>query len=1167
MKKNYLYLLVAFSFTINLFSQEKTWVDMMSDPNANFYDVQKAFYEYWKTHDSTEKGNGYKPFKRWEHFVQHRVYPTGDLKQLQLTPINFQKWLDNENSANQNSNAKFNQNMQTASATWTAIGPMGAMTGSANGLPRKAGRDNFVTIHQTNTLTMWVGAPAGGLWKTTNGGNTWTTATDNLSVIGASDLAYDPTNANILYLATGDGDAGDTPSIGVLKSTDGGTTWNSTGLTFAVANGYRIRRLIINPSNPQILLAATNGGMYRTTNGGANWSSVTATNLNMYDVEFKPGNPNIVYATSNTAFYKSTNGGASFTVISSGIPTSGANRLAVAVTPQATGYVYVLRSNTSSAFGGLYRSTNDGTNFTLMSSSPNILGNSCNNTSSGGQGWYDLALAVSPINANEVVIGGVNHHRSTNGGANWTCIGCWNSTASNPPYVHADVHDLDYAPNGTLFSANDGGIYRYTGTAWTDITQTRNIAQIYKIGTSALSTARWMTGHQDNGSNLYTGSSYIARYAGDGMDCFIDRTNDNNLFCETYNGNHLKSTNGGNSWTGATTGITQGGLWVTPWKQDPVSSNVLYSGRTTLFKSTNQGTSWSALSATGGSGGIIEFAIAPSNNQVIYVLHATSIRKTTNGGSSWTNVTSTLPLTSVNPEFIVIKPTDPNTAWVVCSGYSNGNKVFKTTNGGSSWTNVSANLPNIPANCAVYEPGSNDMIYVGMDVGVYYRDNSMGTWTLYNQGLPNVPLADMEISPANPTKIRAATYGRGVWEVDVYAAAPPVTTFSIAAANYCSKNNLQFNSNSTNGATAWSWTVTPSAGVIINTSTSQNPTIYFTNSGNYQVAVQASNSAGPGNISSQNINVLASPNINIGTSTNNICAGTTVTLTATGATSYSWSNGGGSSSSATFAPSSTTIYSVTGTTSPCSATQTISINTTALPNVLIGGSTFICNGTSATLNVTGATTYTWNNNSNATSIVVSPTVNTTYSVTGTGSGNCKNTDTHLVTVLPKPNVQASVSSTIICQGETATLTASGANSYTWNPGNLVGPSVIAGPASNTTYTVTGKDNSGCENTAIITLNVSTCTGLVKINNQLVNYRVFPNPTKDDVIFSLMTDTEVDLAIEVIDVTGKIITNKAITFNKNSREVKFDVSSISNGVYYMVLKQNDKALETIKLIKE
>jgi len=1075
--------LIVFTFLFgSLLAQQNQsatdWIEMKSR-GANFYEIQKAFNNYWRDKDIDAKGIGYKPFKRWEYMVEPRVYPSGDLSLLGQNDANFKAFLEN-NPTSITTGKLVNSNSQIASTTWTAIGPMGAMTGSAtNGLPRKAGRDNFITFHPTNANTFWVGAPAGGLWQTTNGGTSWTTNTDNLTVIGCSDLAIDPTNTNIMYLATGDGDAGDTRSTGVLKSTDGGATWAATGLSNAVSNYFLIRRLIINPTNPQVLIAATNAGIYRTANAGTNWAQVST--VNAYDVEFKPGDPNTVYATSNTAFYRSTNGGTSFTAISNGIPTTGANRLAIAVTAADPNYVYVLRSNTSSAFGGLYRSVTSGTAFTVMSTTPDVLANSCAGTTGSGQGWYDLAVAASPLNKDEVVVGGVNHWRSVNGGTNWTNIGCWNSTVANPPYVHADVHDLEYTSTGTLYSANDGGIYRYTGTAWTDITSTRNIAQIYRIGTSAISANKWITGHQDNGSNIYNGTTYNASYPGDGMDCFIDRTNDNNMFTSTPNGGYVRSTNGGASWSSATSGLTGGTYWVSPWKQDPITATTIYGSRTNLWKSTNLGVSWTMLAAIPGNTaqGVIEFAIAPSNNQVIYVIHgSTGVYKTTNGGTSWAAVNTGLPTGSAQAEFIAIDPTDPTNAWVVFSGYSAGNKVFMTTNGGTSWTNVSTNLPNLPANCIVYEPGSNDRVYVGMDVGVYYKDNSGTNWTLYNSGLPNTPISDLEISPASPTKLRAATYGRGVYEVDLApATVAPVSLFTYSG-SICTGIAKVFNDASTNMPTSWSWSVTPSAGVTINTSSSQNPTITITNSGTYTVSMMATNGAGPGNISSQTLAVTATPTVAITNSVQTICSGASATITASGATTYSW-NTGSTSSALNVTPSSTTVYSVTGYNGTCvSQLKTATVNVNITPTVNVNNAS-VCNGNPAILTASGATSYSWSTGATSSSISVTPAVTTVYTVTGTSNG-CPNTKTATVTVNTTPTVAITGSVQSICSGNSATITASGATTYSWNTGGT-SANIAVSPVATTVYSVTGYNGSCSSAVKTATINVTT-TPTVAVNS-------------------------------------------------------------------------------------
>ncbi|MFN6037513.1 MAG: VPS10 domain-containing protein, partial [Bacteroidota bacterium] len=684
------------------------------------------------------------------------------------------------------------------------------------------------------------------LWITTNGGTSWTTNTDQLSVIGCSDIAIDPTNPSTLYLATGDGDASDSYSVGVLKSTDGGLTWNTTGLNWTVNQGRTISRLIIDPTNPQILLAASSVGVWRTANGGTNWTQTSTTPVN--DIEFKPGATATVYATG-TRFIKSTNNGVSFTQITSGLPANTAvDRMSVAVSAANAAYVYVLAGNaTDNGFNGVYRSVNDGTSFTTMATTPNLMGWSNNGSDVGGQSWFDQGLAVSPTNANEVLVGGVNVWRSTNGGTSWTIYGHW--TGSGAPFIHADIHALEYNSAGTIYAGCDGGIFKRNATTWQDLSVGMNIAQIYRVGLSANATTPnlMITGHQDNGTNRYNGTTWAQVMGGDGMDCFIDRTNNNVMYGEQYNGDLNRSTNGGTNWTSIISGLTGTGAWMTPWHQDPSVANTIYVGYQQLFKSTNQGTSWTQVAGTmTGTSSIVEFAIAPSNNQVIYVIKGNALFKTTNGGAAWTNITTGLPTTSAAMTNLAVDPTDPNNVWVTFSGYSAANKIFVTTNGGTNWTNISTGLPNIPCNAVCFSPGStNDAIYVGMDVGIYYRDNATNTWSPYFTGMPRCKISDLEVY-APTGKLRAATFGRGVWEVDLYnpGTAAPVAAFASSTQSICPGQTINFTDQSSFSPTSWSWSVSPTAGVTITTTTSQNPTMTFANAGTYTVTLVATNANG-----------------------------------------------------------------------------------------------------------------------------------------------------------------------------------------------------------------------------------------------------------------------------------------------------------------------------------
>ena len=762
------------------------WRLRNQNKNANFYDIQKDFYKYWQGKEIT-KGNGYKVFKRWETLTKPRVFPSGDLSIINSTYPNFVAWKRNNRDL-------FDQS-GTRAGNWTHVGPPSRPTGYDAGV----GRVDFVRFDPTNSNTMYVSTPDGGLWKTTNGNATlpnWSSNNDYLGVIGCSDLAIHPTTPSTMYLATGSWES-DKKSIGILKTMDGGATWTPTALTFSISDGFVIRRLIMDPTNPLIMLAATDGGVYRTTDGWVT-QNITSLNLNynISDIKFKIGDPNTLYASGKTGlnsniFWKSTNNGINWSPVTSVLPPSSeTSRVIIGLSAANTNCVYVLAGNENHGYKGLYRSMDSGATFATQSTSPNILSGDYPPAGNSGQAAHDLAIAVSPVNINLVTVGGVSSFRSTDGGVNWSIFTYWYGTdPMNPggtpgiaPYVHADIQSFEYLPGSstTLFATCDGSISRTTdnGLTWTDISNDLQIAQQTDVALSS-DDAVMITGLQDIGNIKNTNGVWTYIGGGDGESAFIDRTNNLNIVTSDPNGTHRLSVDGGiNQHTLNGNGIPEGTLFFSPIIQDPNVSTTCYAGgRADLYKSTNYLDAvtnthlWTSIGTPQGTGGIIRFAIYPSNSMIIYTLKENAVSKTTDGGANWTDVTGTLPLATIYPTNIAISNTDPNKLWIVFSGYNASNKVFKTTDGGVSWINVnSASLPNIPINTIVYRNNDlNDAVYIGADIGVFYFDNSNPNWIPYFNDLANSKVTDLEIY--YPTsKLRASTYGRGLWQSDLYNA-------------------------------------------------------------------------------------------------------------------------------------------------------------------------------------------------------------------------------------------------------------------------------------------------------------------------------------------------------------------------------------------------------------
>ncbi|MDB5104396.1 MAG: hypothetical protein JWP91_2085 [Fibrobacteres bacterium] len=751
--------------------EPRAWFEAREDAGANFYSIQREFYREEETREKQpeeggnvlakaaagefgeEEDDDLFQFKRWEAYMEPRVYPSGDVTLPSRRVEEAALFLGLNGTA-----------MPPSAGNWKAMGPTVVPTSGGG-----AGRLNFIRFNPRDPNIMYVGSPGGGLWTTSNAGVGWTTSTDNLNVLGVSDIVIDPNDDRVQYLATGDGDGSDTRSIGVLKSVDGGKTWNKTGLDWAVSLGRRISKLVINPKDPRIIMAAASNGIYRTADAGVTWTVALNQSI-IKDIEFKPDDPNVVYAAGGR-FYKSVDGGSSFAPASN-LPTTA--RFAIAVTAADPNVVYALGSNQRD-FQGFYRSSDAGSSFSTKSTSPNILGYSNNGSDvGGGQAFYDLGLGVSPTDPDYVMVGGINIWKSTNGGGNWTI-------ASGNSGVHTDVHAVEFAPGAgnIVWAASDGGIFKTVngGTNWTNLGNTLSIAEMYRLGASPLDQGKVMSGWQDNGTNLLSNGTWKHIYGGDGFECFFDWADTNYLYVETQNGGIARTSNGGRNWSNISP-PGQTGPWNTSWMQDPKDAQVLYYGSTNIWKSTDRGSNWSQMGTLPGSGSLRNIVVDPANNRIVYGVKATALGRTTDGGGTWTNIATGLPTGSASISHIAIDNGNPNTLWAALSGYSAGNKVFKSTNAGTAWINYSEGLPNLPANAIVFQKGTAGGVYVAMDVGIFYRDNSMSAWVPFFANLPNVSVRELEIfygRTVDESRLRAATFGRGLWESPLFNASPSVS--------------------------------------------------------------------------------------------------------------------------------------------------------------------------------------------------------------------------------------------------------------------------------------------------------------------------------------------------------------------------------------------------------
>lgn len=801
-KLNYfLFALVAITFSTPVFGQE--WYDMMRDRSKNFYEIQDAFNKAWEGKEY-EKGKGWKQFKRWEYFWERRVDENGNFP----TPAQYM----NSWEQLQKMPAAVADGARGAGSGWTEFGP----SQLTNGL----GRINVIEVDPNDANTIYIGTPAGGVWKTTNAGSSWTPLTDFLPTIGSSGIAVNPQNSNTIFITTGDFDNNDAYGTGIWVSYDAGSTWQQSSLTYNPQQFWQGGKIAFHPTDSSTLIACADNGLWRTTNSGANWTQVLGGDVQ--DFEFKPGDPSIVYAV-NSGFHRSTNGGASWFAGAGGLPGAGfATRLQVAVTPANPNVVYVLGAGNATV---TYKSTNNGANFTAMHN-----GGTGNPLST--QIWYDLGFEVSPTNENDLYSGGVQTFRSTNSGANWGNI--QNSG------MHVDIHWLRFE-GSWLYCGNDGGIYRSSnqGGTWINLSPGLQITQYYRFSNAGINNIDLVTaGSQDNGTHKGDNGNYSRIFGGDGMDNEINTSNPNMLYLSWQNGNFYRSNNGGNSAVPIFTGLAGTGAWVTPVRIDPnFPSQVVYVGYNELYRSTTTGNTYSAISNFNG-GNLDYIQVAKANSDYIYVSDGSTIRRTTNGGTSWTTINGGLPAGFVSS--IAIHPTNPLEVWVSKSSWTANNQVYHSTNGGTSWTNLSNGLPTFPANIVMYQEGSPwNGLYVGTDIGVFYRDDQTGGWQTYQQDLPNVQVSDMEIVEGTNI-LRISTFGRGIWENDVVRpiAFTPQAGFIADQLEACPDVPIKFTDVSINSTAVVEWQF---PGGSPATSTATSPTVTYPATGFYDVTLVVTN--------------------------------------------------------------------------------------------------------------------------------------------------------------------------------------------------------------------------------------------------------------------------------------------------------------------------------------
>ncbi|MBI2567831.1 MAG: hypothetical protein HYV63_12440 [Candidatus Schekmanbacteria bacterium] len=730
------------------------------------------------------------PEERENWFYAQRAYPDG-------IPINARQ------KAIEQAEATFGPAWRKAAAaaagTWASLGP--APTTGYYDPPGNwgnvTGRSGAIVVHPSNPNIIIYGSATGGIWRTDNGGSSWTPVSDSAASLSIGDIAMARSDSNILYAATGEADVAtgafhitqDYFGSGILKSTNGGQSWFKVSNASFPDYGF-CSRIIVHPTDPNRVYAAmffafqpqsgaaSRGGVYRSTDGGVSWSNVYSGLIT--DLDLPVSSPDTLYAAisfqrtaADPVVVASGDGGSSWqTILEVGSIGFVASSIKLAAAPSMSEVIYV-----SAYADGRY----------IMAHSPNGGGlwyTATNPCGVHAQGSYDHYIAVSPVDPNVVYYAERDVHRSVDGGARWVnltnAFSCSDPNGYTFGLIHPDQHAIAFHPSdpNVVFLGNDGGLYRKNADdSFTNLNANLATLQFHTITQHPTDRNLLWGGTQDNGVQTYAGSSVWTQIVyGDGGRTAYDPTNPSRIYAGYTS--FLIYTAGdagrspiplsGDSLAAFDRLFPQGELvgFYPPIVSSPDGG--IYLGTQRLWRyrgGTGNSASWQATASValvGSANGVLnDVAFAPSNARIVYTASTDGVAAhSDDGGATWSNISAGLPnrvLTDID-----VHPSNPSAAFLSASGFGTGH-IFKTVNGGASWSDVSGGLPNIPFNAVAFDPKDSNRIFAGSDIGVFLSTDGGSSWATENNGLPNVPVTSFAFNGSLGT-YRAATFGRGVWE-------------------------------------------------------------------------------------------------------------------------------------------------------------------------------------------------------------------------------------------------------------------------------------------------------------------------------------------------------------------------------------------------------------------
>jgi hypothetical protein len=643
---------------------------------------------------------------------------------------------------------------------WRSLGPTTVPNGQTYGASRVnvSGRISSIAVDPRDPAHVLAGAANGGVWESRDRGASWAPRTDYAATLTVGAIAYDPSNPATVYCGTGEGNWWAFLGAGVLRSTDGGTTWATLCTTPFVGQGFY--DLIVDPGDSRHLIAATNGGLYVSTDGGTTWTRRRTSTTWSLAIAPAGGPTAEILAASADGLWRSTNGGTSWTAVALPGSPGSFNRLAVAIARSNPGVAYVWGARGTTAY--LWRRA--GGTWTSASSLPPGV--------STGQAWYDWFLAVAPDRDTQIYLGAIDAYRGDLSGTTWT----WLNMSSKPAggdSIHPDQHAIAFEPGrpDTIYVGNDGGLYRSNnrGVNWQHCNNGLVISEFEYLAQDYGSARYIIGGTQDNGTERWTGSSVWDHIAdGDGGDCGVNRADPRTVFHTFFNMTPQRSTTRGDfgSWTSIFPPLPagEGSPFYPPFECSATDGTTIAMGGAALYISRNSGTNWQRVPFP--SAATASALYIPNANSVYVGTSDGRIFRTQWNGATWPALTAlATPRANANVSDLYVDPANLQRIWATYSTI-NGGRVFRSDNGGASWLDRTAGLPGLPINAIQIDPGNANRVWVAADLGVYQSLNGGTNWADFSNGLPNMYVGDLIFHP-HARVLRAGTRNRGVWEIPV----------------------------------------------------------------------------------------------------------------------------------------------------------------------------------------------------------------------------------------------------------------------------------------------------------------------------------------------------------------------------------------------------------------